>query len=35
LKNQLELVNGKRLLIGSQRPEELAAAINEAKHHGS
>ncbi|MFQ5842819.1 MAG: hypothetical protein ACE5I8_10320, partial [Thermodesulfobacteriota bacterium] len=27
---QLELANGKRLLIGSQRPEELAQAI-EAK----
>lgn len=27
---QLELVNGKRLLIGSQRPEELAEAIDYA-----
>jgi hypothetical protein len=26
---QLEFTNGKRLLIGSQRPEELAAAIQE------
>ena len=29
---QLEFTNGKRLLIGSQRPEELAAAISQAKH---
>jgi hypothetical protein len=28
---QLELVNGKRLLLGSRRPEELAAAIARAK----
>jgi hypothetical protein len=28
---QLELVNGKRILIGSQRAEELARAIAEAK----
>jgi hypothetical protein len=28
---QLELANGKRLLIGSQCPEELAAAISQAK----
>jgi hypothetical protein len=28
---QLELTNGKRLLIGSRRPEELAAAISQAK----
>jgi hypothetical protein len=28
---QLELVNGKRILIGSQRAEELAGAIGEAK----
>jgi hypothetical protein len=28
---QLEFTNGKRLLIGSQRPEELAAAIDQAK----
>ena len=25
--------NGKRLLIGSQRPDELAAAISQAKQH--
>jgi hypothetical protein len=31
---QLELANGKRLLIGSQRPEELAAAISRAKSWG-
>lgn len=31
---QLELANGKRLLIGSQRAEELAAAISLAKQHG-
>jgi hypothetical protein len=31
---QLEFSNGKRLLIGSKRPEELAAAISQAKHHG-
>ena len=31
---QLEFTNGKRLLIGSQRPEELAAAISQAKQHG-
>ena len=31
---QLELANGKRLLIGSQRPEELAAAISQAKQQG-
>jgi hypothetical protein len=31
---QLELTNGKRLLIGSQRPEELATAISQAKQHG-
>ncbi len=30
---QLEFTNGKRLLIGSQRPEELAAAISQAKQH--
>jgi hypothetical protein len=30
---QLQLANGKRLLIGSQRPEELAAAISQAKQH--
>lgn len=30
---QLEFTNGKRLLIGSQRPEELAAAIGQAKQH--
>jgi hypothetical protein len=30
---QLEFTNGKRLLIGSQRPEELAAAITQAKQH--
>jgi hypothetical protein len=30
---QLELANGKRLLIGSQRPEELAEAISQAKQH--
>lgn len=29
---QLELTNGKHLLIGSQCPEELAAAIMQAKH---
>jgi hypothetical protein len=28
---QLELVNGKRILIGSQRADELARAIKEAK----
>lgn len=28
---QLELSNGKRVLIGSQRPEELASAIEAAK----
>jgi len=28
---QLELVNGKRILIGSQRAEELARAIGEGK----
>ena len=28
---QLELANGKRILIGSQRAEELASAIGEAK----
>ena len=28
---QLELTNGKRILIGSQRAEELARAIGEAK----
>jgi hypothetical protein len=28
---QLEFTNGKRLLIGSQRPDELAAAITHAK----
>lgn len=28
---QLELANGKRLLIGSQRPDELALAITQAK----
>ena len=28
---QLELANGKRILIGSQRAEELAKAIGEAK----
>ena len=28
---QLELANGQRILIGSQRAEELAAAIAEAK----
>jgi hypothetical protein len=28
---QLELANGKRILIGSQRAEELAGAIGEAK----
>lgn len=28
---QLEFTNGKRLLIGSQRPDELAAAISTAK----
>ena len=31
---QLELRNGKRLLIGSQRMEELAAAIGQAKQPG-
>jgi hypothetical protein len=31
---QLELADGKRLLIGSQRPEELAGAISQAKRHG-
>lgn len=30
---QLELVNGKRILIGLQRAEELAMAIGEAKGH--
>jgi hypothetical protein len=30
---QLKLANGKRLLIGSQRPEELAATISQAKQH--
>jgi len=29
-----EFTNGKRLLIGSQRPEELAAAITQAKQGG-
>jgi hypothetical protein len=28
---ELELTNGKKLLIGSQRPEELSAAISRAK----
>jgi hypothetical protein len=28
---QLELANGQRILIGSQRAEELAGAIGEAK----
>ena len=28
---QLRLANGEELLIGSQRPEELAAAISTAK----
>jgi hypothetical protein len=32
---QLEFSNGKRLLIGSQRPEDLAAAISRAKQQGS
>jgi len=32
---QLELTDGKRLLIGSQRPDDLAAAIERAKQHGS
>lgn len=27
---QLELINGKRLLIGSQKPEELVRAIDNA-----
>ena len=31
---QLEFKNGKRLLIGSQRPEELAGAIGRAKSAG-
>jgi hypothetical protein len=31
---QLEFTNGKLLLIGSQRPEELAAAISQAKQQG-
>jgi hypothetical protein len=31
---QLEFTNGKRLLIGLQRPEELAAAISQVKQHG-
>ena len=31
---QLEFTNGKRLLIGSQRPEELAEAISKAKGQG-
>ena len=31
---QLEFTSGRRLLIGSQRPEELAAAISQAKQHG-
>lgn len=31
---QLVLTNGKRVLIGSQRPEELAAAIRQAKNQG-
>jgi hypothetical protein len=32
---QLELANGKRILIGSQRAEELARAIGEAKGQAS
>ena len=31
---QLELASGKRILIGSQRAEELARAIGEAKGQG-
>lgn len=32
---QLEFTNGKRLLIGSRRPEELAAAVGQARRRGS
>jgi hypothetical protein len=32
---QLEFTNGKRLLIGSQRADELAEAISQAKHRAS
>jgi hypothetical protein len=32
---QLELVNGKSILIGSQRPEELVAALDSIKRGGS
>jgi hypothetical protein len=31
---QLEFTDGKRLLIGSQRSEEFAAALSQAKHVG-
>jgi hypothetical protein len=31
---QLELANGRRILIGSQRAEELAMAISQARQHG-